>query len=61
MNDMLALMGELLGLGRREALALASMVVHLRVTQMVNGVKGAHALLGHEDVARLTADRAARG
>ena len=33
------------GLDRREALALASVVVDLRVTQLVNGVLGAHAVL----------------
>jgi acetamidase/formamidase len=34
-------------LERREALALASVVVDLRVTQMVNGVRGVHAMLAH--------------
>jgi acetamidase/formamidase len=33
------------GVGRREALALASVVVDLRVTQIVNGVVGVHAVL----------------
>ncbi|HXY81648.1 MAG TPA: acetamidase/formamidase family protein [Gaiellaceae bacterium] len=33
------------GLGRVHALALASVVVDLRVTQVVNGVKGVHAVL----------------
>ena len=33
------------GLDRREALALASVVVDLRVTQLVNGVLGVHAVL----------------
>ena len=32
-------------LARHEALALASTVVELRVTQVVNGVRGVHALL----------------
>ena len=36
------------GIGRREALALASVVVDLRVTQMVNGVRGIHARLAHD-------------
>jgi acetamidase/formamidase len=45
---MLDLMGELTGLERRVALALSSLVVDLRVTQMVNGIKGCHALLPHE-------------
>jgi acetamidase/formamidase len=42
---MLELMGRELGLDRRDALALASIVVDLRVTQVVNGVKGVHAVL----------------
>jgi acetamidase/formamidase len=46
-DAMLELMGRELGLGRRDALALASVVVDLRVTQIVNGVKGVHALLPH--------------
>jgi acetamidase/formamidase len=47
-DAMLELMGRELGLERREALALASVVVDLRVTQMVNGVRGIHARLAHE-------------
>ena len=42
---MLELMGREHGLERREALALASVVVDLRVTQLVNGVRGVHARL----------------
>jgi len=42
---MLELMGREYGLERREALALASVVVDLRVTQVVNGVVGVHAVL----------------
>lgn len=45
---MLDMIGERYGLERREALALASMLVDVRVTQMVNGVRGAHAVLGHD-------------
>jgi acetamidase/formamidase len=45
---MLALMERELGVGRRDALALASVVVDLRVTQIVNGVKGIHAVLRHD-------------
>jgi acetamidase/formamidase len=44
---MLELMGREHGLERREALALASVVVDLRITQMVNGVRGVHARLAH--------------
>lgn len=53
MDDMLSLIGDLTGIGRQQVLGLASMVVNLRVTQMVNGVKGAHAMLSHETVTRL--------
>jgi acetamidase/formamidase len=42
---MLELMERELGFGRRDALAFASVVVDLRVTQVVNGVKGVHAVL----------------
>ena len=44
-DGMLTLMGRELGLERRDALALASVVVDLRVTQIVNGSKGVHAVL----------------
>jgi acetamidase/formamidase len=46
-DAMLELMGREHGLARPEALALASLVVDLRVTQMVNGVRGVHARLAH--------------
>jgi acetamidase/formamidase len=44
-DGMLRWMGERWGLGRARALALASLAVDVRVTQCVNGVVGAHALL----------------
>jgi acetamidase/formamidase len=44
---MLELMGEQYSLQRGDALALASLVVDLRVTQLVNGVRGVHAVLPH--------------
>ena len=47
-DGMLELMGREHGLERREALALASVVVDLRVTQMVNGARGIHARLAHD-------------
>lgn len=47
LDGMLDLMGELFGYERREALALASLVVDMRITQLVNGVKGVHAVLPH--------------
>ena len=45
---MLELMGREHGLERREALAYASVVVDLRITQLVNGVRGVHARLPHD-------------
>ena len=47
-DGMLELMGREHAIERREALALASVVVDLRVTQMVNGVRGIHARLAHD-------------
>jgi acetamidase/formamidase len=47
-DGMLELMVREHPLGRREALALASVVVDLRITQMVNGVRGVHARLPHD-------------
>ncbi|HTO25036.1 MAG TPA: acetamidase/formamidase family protein [Gaiellaceae bacterium] len=44
-EGMLDLMRRDHGLERRDALALASVVVDLRVTQLVNGVRGIHAIL----------------
>jgi acetamidase/formamidase len=45
LESMLTLMKRLYGLERLDALALASLVVDMRVTQMVNQVRGAHAVL----------------
>lgn len=45
--DMLTLMSQLLQVDRKDALALASVVVDLRITQVVNGVCGVHAVLPH--------------
>ena len=47
LNAMLDLLGARYNLSRREALALASVVVDLRITQLVNGVRGVHAVLPH--------------
>ncbi|MBT2692091.1 acetamidase/formamidase family protein [Bacillus sp. ISL-55] len=47
LDEMVSLLRELHGMERAEALALASMTVDLRVTQVVNGVKGVHAVLPH--------------
>jgi acetamidase/formamidase len=49
-EGMLALMEREHGLDRRDALALASVVLDLRVTQLVNGAKGVHAVLRHDAV-----------
>ncbi len=46
-EGILGVMKRLYGLERLDALALASLVVDLRVTQMVNDVRGVHALLPH--------------
>jgi acetamidase/formamidase len=47
-DAMLELMGREHGIERAEALALASLVVDLRVTQVVNEVQGVHAMLPHD-------------
>lgn len=47
LDGMLDLMNELYGFERKEALALASLVVDVKITQIVNGTKGAHAYLPH--------------
>jgi acetamidase/formamidase len=49
-DGMLELLVDRLDVDRREALALASVAVDLRVTQVVNGVKGVHALLRHDAI-----------
>ena len=49
-DAMLELMDREYGLERRDALALASLVVDLRVTQLVNGVRGVHAMLCHDAI-----------
>jgi acetamidase/formamidase len=46
-DSMLDLLAREHDVERAEALALASLVVDLRVTQMVNGVQGIHAVLPH--------------
>jgi acetamidase/formamidase len=48
LEAMLDLMGERYQLPRPQALALASLVVDLHVTQIANGVLGVHAVLPHE-------------
>jgi acetamidase/formamidase len=53
-DGMLRLMHREHGLDRQDALALASVVVDVRVTQIVNGVRGAHAVL-RDDAIRMRA------
>ena len=48
LDAMVSWMGELYTLPRPDALALASVAVDLRVTQVVNGTLGVHALLPHD-------------
>lgn len=50
LEDMLGLMGERFRLSRQDALALGSIVVDLRITQIVNGVCGVHAVLSDSAV-----------
>lgn len=49
-EGMIELMEREHDLARRDALALASVAVDLRVTQVVNGVKGVHAVLPHDAI-----------
>jgi acetamidase/formamidase len=53
-SGMLDLMEREQGFERRDAYALASVVVDLHVTQVVNGVKGVHAVLAHDAIRRAT-------
>lgn len=50
LNDMLDLLVAQYDLGRSEALAMASLVADLRITQIVNGVRGVHAILPHDAI-----------
>jgi acetamidase/formamidase len=47
LSGILDIMTELYGCARNEAVNLASLVVDLRITQLVNGVRGVHAVLPH--------------
>jgi acetamidase/formamidase len=47
LGAMLDLLAEQYGMSRHEALGMASLVVDLRITQIVNEVRGVHALLPH--------------
>ena len=50
LEGMLELLRELHGLDRHQALGLASVLVDLRVTQLVNQIKGVHAVLPHDSM-----------
>ncbi len=47
LKGMLDLMEELYGFKRQEAYTLASLTVDMRITQIVNQMKGVHAVLPH--------------
>lgn len=47
LSDMISLMEQFYSISRTEATALASVSVDLHITQIVNGVKGVHAILPH--------------
>ena len=49
-GQMLELISDRFEMTRKEAAALASAVVDLRITQIVNGVRGAHAFLPHHAI-----------
>jgi acetamidase/formamidase len=50
LSAMLDLIMEQHGLKKLEALAMASLVVDLHITQIVNGVRGVHAILPHDAI-----------
>jgi acetamidase/formamidase len=52
LEAMLTLMQHLMGITRLDALALASVVVDFRITQVVNTVRGVHAVLRHDAVTK---------
>ncbi len=52
LEAMIELMCDLHGLARQEAFGLASLLVDLRITQIVNQQRGVHALLPHGAVGR---------
>ncbi|WP_221226792.1 hypothetical protein [Paenibacillus baekrokdamisoli] len=53
LEGMIDLLEELHKLERKEALTIASLVVDLRITQIVNGVKGVHAVLPHNCISKI--------
>lgn len=53
LDQMLDFLAGRLEISRARAMAYASMLVSLRVTQIVNGVRGVHAIIAHEALAAL--------
>src|SRR5207237_5951046 len=53
LEGILDLMTERYDIDRYDAFALASLVVDMRITQIVNGVRGVHAVLPHNAVRNL--------
>jgi len=53
LDHLLRLLEVHVGLSRRDGYRLASLVVDLRITQVVNRVVGVHAVLGHDVLAQL--------
>jgi len=53
LEGVLDLMTEQFAVDRSDAFALASLVVDMRITQIVNGVRGVHAVLPHDAVRNL--------
>ncbi len=50
LNDMIKLIQDKYEIGLADAMALASVTVDLRITQIVNGVRGVHAVLAKEAI-----------
>ena len=51
-------MGELYRFPPRRALSSPSLIVDLRITQMVNGVRGVHALLADDAIEQVAETKA---
>ncbi len=57
LDSMLNLMTEEWNLERKEALSLSSLLVNFHVTQVVNGVKGIHAMLPHHVISGILREK----
>lgn len=51
--NMVSLLEKLLDINHSEALSLTSLIVDMKITQVVNGIRGAHAYVSHEELARV--------